>query len=180
MVQAVPADLEVFSAITYNSWCLSPSLTVSLKGGVDIEAVKDEDKVTVPISIFRRLNAYQASEALTKAGMKEGKVSSNLAPIRFAYATKDSDVLNDISTHFEQREWGWLDSYEPEKQSIVIIVREGGGTSGYLIGANREAAQKTQHPEPWSERDDSSPFRQHPEQYRWARRDFEEDDRAFF
>jgi len=79
MVEAVPADLEVFSAITYNSSYLAPSLTVSIKGGVDIESVGENDKVTVPINIFRGLNAYQASEALTKAGMKEGKLSSKLA-----------------------------------------------------------------------------------------------------
>lgn len=79
MVEAVPADLEVFSAITYNSSYLSPSLTVSIKGGVDIESVGEQDKVSVPINIFRGLNAYQASEALTKAGMKEGKLSSKLA-----------------------------------------------------------------------------------------------------
>ncbi len=79
MVEAVPADLEVFSAITYNSTYLSPSLTVSIKGGVDIESVGEKDKVTVPISIFRGLNAYQASEALTKAGMKEGRLSTKLA-----------------------------------------------------------------------------------------------------
>ncbi len=79
MVESVPADLEVFSAITYNSHYLSPSLTVSIKGGVDIESVGEKDKITVPINIFRGLNAYQASEALTKAGMKEGKLSSKLA-----------------------------------------------------------------------------------------------------
>jgi len=79
MVQAVPADIEIFSAITYNSRYLSPSLTVSLKGGVDIESVAEKDKVTVPINIFRGLNAYQASEALTKAGMKEGSLSSKMA-----------------------------------------------------------------------------------------------------
>ena len=37
MVQTVPADLEVFSAITYSSHCLAPSLTVSIQGGMDIE-----------------------------------------------------------------------------------------------------------------------------------------------
>jgi len=79
MVQTVPADLEVFSAITYNSRYLAPSLTVSIHGGVDIESVDESDKVTVPLNVFRGLNAYQASEALTQAGLPEGKLSSKLA-----------------------------------------------------------------------------------------------------
>jgi len=78
MVQTVPADVEVFSAITYSSRHLRPCLTVSLKGGVDIEAVPDEDKVTVPVDVFRGLNAYQASVALTQLGL-EGKLNSRLA-----------------------------------------------------------------------------------------------------
>ena len=78
MVQTVPADIEVFSAITYSSRCLGPCLTVSLKGGMDIESVPDKDKVTVPVNVFQGLNAYQASEALTQLGM-EGKLNSRLA-----------------------------------------------------------------------------------------------------
>ncbi|MBT3194265.1 MAG: carboxylate--amine ligase [Verrucomicrobia bacterium] len=79
MVQTVPADVEVFSAITYNSRYLAPSLTVSTKGGVDIESVSEADKVTVPLNVFRGLNAYQASQALVKAGLPEGKLNSKLA-----------------------------------------------------------------------------------------------------
>jgi len=79
MVQSVDADMEIFTAITYNSTYLSPSLTVSLKGGVDIESTEEKDKVTVPIGIFRGLNAYQASEALTMAGMQEGQLNSKLS-----------------------------------------------------------------------------------------------------
>ncbi len=78
MVQMVPADLEVFSAITYNSSQLGPSLTVSLEGGVDIESVPEADKVTIPVQIFRGLNAYQASEALSKLGL-DGPPNAALA-----------------------------------------------------------------------------------------------------
>jgi len=78
MVQAVPADMELFTAITYNSRFLSPSFTVSLKGGMEIESVADADKVTIPVDVFRGLNAYQASEALSKLGLK-GKLNSALA-----------------------------------------------------------------------------------------------------
>jgi succinyl-CoA synthetase beta subunit len=78
MVQAVPADMELYSAITYNSKFLSPSLTVSSKGGVDIESVAESEKVTIPVDVFRGLNAYQASEALSKLGL-QGKLNSAMA-----------------------------------------------------------------------------------------------------
>ncbi len=78
LVQSVPADYEIFSAITYNSRLLSPSLTVSLEGGVDIESVPESKKVTIPAGIFRGLNAYEASEALSELGM-EGQLNAKLA-----------------------------------------------------------------------------------------------------
>jgi succinyl-CoA synthetase beta subunit len=78
MVQAVPADMELFTAITYDSRHLSPCFTVSLKGGVDIESVPDTDKVSLPVDVFKGLNAYQASETLSHLGL-EGKLNSRLA-----------------------------------------------------------------------------------------------------
>ena len=78
MVQAVPADFEVFSAITYNSRLLSPSLTISLQGGVDIESAPENLKATMPVQIYQGLNAYQASEALTKLGL-EGQLNAQMA-----------------------------------------------------------------------------------------------------
>jgi len=77
-VQAVPADIELFSAITYNTKFLSPSLTVSLKGGIDVESVPDSDKATIPVDVFRGLNAYQASELLSKLGL-QGRLNSSVA-----------------------------------------------------------------------------------------------------
>ena len=78
MVQAVPADFEVFSAITYNSRLLGPSVTVTLEGGVDIESVPESQKVTIPVGVFRGLDAYQASEALTTLGL-QGQLNAKLA-----------------------------------------------------------------------------------------------------
>lgn len=78
MVQAVPADFEVFSAITYDSRLLGPSLTVSLSGGIEIESADESQKDTVGVAIFRGLNAYQASEALANLGM-EGQLNAKLA-----------------------------------------------------------------------------------------------------
>lgn len=79
IVQTMPSDFEVFSAITYDSRCLSPALTVSMKGGVDIESATASDKITLPLNVFRGLNAYQASEALTQAGLTDGAPNSKLA-----------------------------------------------------------------------------------------------------
>jgi succinyl-CoA synthetase beta subunit len=78
MVQTVPADMELFSAITYNSKFLSPSFTVSLKGGMEIESIADSDKVTISVDVFRGLNAYQASEILSDLGL-QGRLNSSLA-----------------------------------------------------------------------------------------------------
>ncbi len=78
IVQAVPADFEIFTAISYNSHTLSPAFTVSLRGGMEVESISEEDKVTVPLNVFQGLNAYQASEALTKLGLK-GKLNSRLS-----------------------------------------------------------------------------------------------------
>ena len=78
IVQSVPADLEIFTAISYNSHSAFPRFTVSLRGGMDVEAISEEDKVTVPLNVFQGLNAYQASEALTKLGVK-GKLNSRLS-----------------------------------------------------------------------------------------------------
>jgi succinyl-CoA synthetase beta subunit len=78
IVQSVPADFEIFTAISYNSHTLTPAFTVSLRGGMEVEAISEEDKVTVPLNVFQGLNAYQASEALTKLGVK-GKLNSRLS-----------------------------------------------------------------------------------------------------
>jgi len=70
--------MELFTAITYNSKFISPSFTVSLKGGMDVESIPDSDKITIPVDVFRGLNAYQASEALSKLGL-HGNLNSMLA-----------------------------------------------------------------------------------------------------
>ncbi|HUL01145.1 MAG TPA: ATP-grasp domain-containing protein [Nitrospirota bacterium] len=80
IVQYVPADLEVFSSISYNSHTLSPAFTVSLKGGMDVETIADQDKVTVPLNVFQGLDAYQASEALSTLGLS-GKLNSRLSMV---------------------------------------------------------------------------------------------------
>ena len=64
ITQFIPSDLQIYSAVTYDSRFLGPSLTVSLKGGVNIESVEDRFKRTIPVNVFRGLDAYQASQLL--------------------------------------------------------------------------------------------------------------------
>ncbi|HOO37512.1 MAG TPA: ATP citrate lyase citrate-binding domain-containing protein [Deltaproteobacteria bacterium] len=75
LVEVIPAAFEMYSAITYNSSFLQPSFTLSLKGGMDIEEVSDKDKITIPVDIFRGLDAYQAGELLAKLGCEKHYIS---------------------------------------------------------------------------------------------------------
>lgn len=75
LVQYIPSELEIYTAITYNSKYLGPSLTVSLAGGMDIEDVGDDKKLTVPVDIFRGLDAYQASQILSNLNCPKKLVS---------------------------------------------------------------------------------------------------------
>ena len=64
LVQYVPADIEVYSAITYDSRSLGPAMTISLSGGVDVDTVEEERKITCPIDVYNGFAAYQANEIL--------------------------------------------------------------------------------------------------------------------
>lgn len=65
LTRYVPAEMEVYTAITYHTLFQGPSLTISLKGGVDIEEVEDRDKRTIPVDVYKGLDAYQASQILS-------------------------------------------------------------------------------------------------------------------
>ncbi|MGI6065398.1 MAG: ATP-grasp domain-containing protein [Bacillota bacterium] len=75
LVEKIPAEFEIFTAITYNSSFLQPSFTVCLEGGVDIEEIPEEKKITIPVDIFRGLDAYQVSEMLEKLGCRQQYIS---------------------------------------------------------------------------------------------------------
>lgn len=75
LVQYIPSDTEIYTAITYDSHHLSPAMTISLRGGMEVEDIGDDEKVTFPVDVFRGLNAYQASEALDKLHCPQGLVS---------------------------------------------------------------------------------------------------------
>jgi succinyl-CoA synthetase beta subunit len=64
LVQFVPSKFEVYTAITYDSRSLSPAITISIKGGVDIESVDAKDKKTFPVDVYKGLDAYQAQKML--------------------------------------------------------------------------------------------------------------------
>jgi succinyl-CoA synthetase beta subunit len=75
LVEYIPAEFEVYSAITYDSRYLGPSITVSMVGGVDIEDVSEDQKITLPIDVYRGLDAYQAGEILKKLGCPANVIS---------------------------------------------------------------------------------------------------------
>ncbi len=76
LVEKIPAQLEMYTAITYNTNYLGPSFTLSLEGGIDIEEVPDEKKTTIPIDVYRGLDAYQASEILAGLDCPQDLISS--------------------------------------------------------------------------------------------------------
>ena len=66
IVQYVPSKLELYTAVTYNSHFLGPAITMSLAGGVDIEDVTEDKKITSAIDVYKWMDAYQASDILQK------------------------------------------------------------------------------------------------------------------
>jgi succinyl-CoA synthetase beta subunit len=75
LVEHVPSKHEVYAAITYDSRSLSPAVTVSLRGGMDIEAVPDSEKRTCPVDVYQGLDAYQAGELLESLGCPSPVIS---------------------------------------------------------------------------------------------------------
>ena len=66
MVQFIPSEIEVYTAITFNSQYLGPSMTISLEGGMDIEEVSESKKSTFPVDVYKGPDAYLFDKALTK------------------------------------------------------------------------------------------------------------------
>jgi len=76
LVEKISSKMEIYSAITYNSAFLAPSFTLSLEGGIDVEDIQEENKVTIPIDIFRGLDAYQASQVLARLDCPKDLIST--------------------------------------------------------------------------------------------------------
>ncbi len=66
LVQYIPSNTEIYTAITYDSRYLGPAITISLSGGMDVEEIEDKEKITFPVDVYKGLGAYQASEMLAK------------------------------------------------------------------------------------------------------------------
>jgi succinyl-CoA synthetase beta subunit len=64
LVEHVPTRCEVYTAITYDSRSLSPAITLSLRGGTDVESIPESEKRTYPVDVYQGLDAYQAGELL--------------------------------------------------------------------------------------------------------------------
>ena len=56
-------------------------------------------------------------------------------------ATDGTDIVANTPRERLNKERGWLDSYDPYERVIVIILREGGGASGYLIGGRTRPSE---------------------------------------
>ena len=75
LVEKIPAIFEMFTSITYDSRYLLPSFTLSLEGGINIEEVPEDKKVTISVDIFKGLDAYQFSEILEKLRCEKKYIS---------------------------------------------------------------------------------------------------------
>ena len=53
LVQDIPAIHEVYTAFTYDSRFLSPAITLSLQGGMEIESVAESQKRTFPVDVYQ-------------------------------------------------------------------------------------------------------------------------------
>src|ERR1019366_3076536 len=58
------------------------------------------------------------------------------AAIKLRYVADNSPVLTEIGGWPGDKEANWVKTYDPDARVVVLIVRDGGGPSGYLIGGN--------------------------------------------
>ncbi len=75
LTQFIDCKYEVYTAITYDSLSLAPAITLSLKGGMDVESIGEKDKMTFPVDVFQGLDAYQAGELLRKLNAPRALIS---------------------------------------------------------------------------------------------------------
>ena len=54
--------------------------------------------------------------------------------IHLQYVAQNSTLLKEIGGWPGEKEAGWVATYDPEVRVVVLIVRDNGGTSGYLAG----------------------------------------------
>ncbi len=71
----VPSEMEIYFSIDVSTASRSPVFTISPRGGVDIEGVPEEQKVSVDIDPFLGISSFEITNALTKAGCPEEAIS---------------------------------------------------------------------------------------------------------
>lgn len=55
--------------------------------------------------------------------------------IHLRYVAENTPFLKEIGGWPGDKEAGWVKTYDPDARVVVLIVRDNGGTSGYVIGA---------------------------------------------
>ena len=58
------------------------------------------------------------------------------ATIHLRYVAENTALLKEIGGWPGDKEAGWVATYDPAIRVVVLIVRDNGGTSGYLIGTS--------------------------------------------
>lgn len=58
------------------------------------------------------------------------------AAIKLRYVADNSPMLAEIGGWPGDKEANWVRTYDPDERVVVMIIRDGGGTSGYLIGSS--------------------------------------------
>ena len=63
------------------------------------------------------------------------------APIRLRYVAQNSPKFPEVMKMVGDKELDWVKTYEPDARVPILIVRDNGGTSGYLIGGNPKPSE---------------------------------------
>jgi hypothetical protein len=63
------------------------------------------------------------------------------AAIKLRYVADGSPILAEIGGWPGDKEAGWVKSYDPDARVVVLIVRDGGGTSGYMVGGTPKPSE---------------------------------------
>jgi hypothetical protein len=56
------------------------------------------------------------------------------ATVHLRYVADDSLGLREIGGWPGEKEAGWVKTCDPDARVVVLVVRDNGGTSGYLVG----------------------------------------------
>jgi hypothetical protein len=63
------------------------------------------------------------------------------APIRLRYIAESSERFSEVVKRLGEKELNWLKIYDPDAKVPLLILRDNGGTSGYLIGGSPKPSE---------------------------------------